>query len=40
MLLQLADPSLVAAAALVKGVCEGPEYKQVKQILLLMFFRL
>ena len=40
MLLKLANPSLVAPTAFVKGVCEGPEYKQVKQILLLMFFRL
>ena len=38
MLLQLANPSLVAAAALVKGVCEGPEYKQLKEMLLLIPF--
>ena len=39
VLLQLANPSLVAAAALVKGVCEGPEYKQVKEVLFLVLFK-
>ena len=38
MLLQLANSGLVASAALVKGVCEGPEYKQVKEVLLLIPF--